>query len=450
MYINPLEFFTPSYDTQAPEIQGIGLLESNTVTAGNTVSGSYGLYVRARDLYLSSVYYLPPYKYEFALDGGPWTTVWQFHSFPGGSNDYTYVNDFYVYPPTCGNYSCRDFYIDLGFTTSGQRAFPTTPGPHTIQVRVADYQGNTATSSFNWTVYKTYENTTSASITDNSCTAGTGVTKTFNVTDAMLVSDLNVGLNLTHATRGQLKVTLKAPGDATATTIVNTSTDAYDNYDVLVDDASTNNINDGSNDTVASPYYDRTAGPSTNASLDAFNGKSALGTWTMVICDGTSGTTGTASRVKLDLAGTVNTNNPPTANPGSLSTNEDSAAGVTLSGSDPDGNPLTYSVTSAPTHGALSGTAPNLTYTPAANYNGADSFQFVVNDGQVSSSPATVSITVNPVNDAPVANPQAVTTNEDTAKAITLSGSDVDGNPLTYTVVSQPGARQLERQRPRT
>ena len=46
------------------------------------------------------------------------------------------------------------------------------------------------------------------------------------------------------------------------------------------------------------------------------------------------------------------------------------------------------------------------------------------------------------VNDAPVANAQSVTTTEDTAKAITLSGSDVDGDPLTYTVVTQPGARR--------
>ena len=56
---------------------------------------------------------------------------------------------------------------------------------------------------------------------------------------------------------------------------------------------------------------------------------------------------------------------------------------------------LTYSVASGPGHGALSGTAPNLTYTPAAGYSGADSFTFVANDGQASSAPATVSITVS-------------------------------------------------------
>ena len=64
------------------------------------------------------------------------------------------------------------------------------------------------------------------------------------------------------------------------------------------------------------------------------------------------------------------------------------------SGSDADGDGLTFTVVAGPSHGTLSGAAPNLTYTPAADYNGPDSFTFKVNDGTVDSSPATVSITV--------------------------------------------------------
>ncbi len=131
-------------------------------------------------------------------------------------------------------------------------------------------------------------------------------------------------------------------------------------------------------------------------------------------------------------------NNPPTANAQSVTTSEDSVRAITLTGSDPDSDPLTFSVVSNPGHGTLSGTAPNLTYTPAPNYNGPDSFTFKVNDGIVDSTPASVSITVTAVNDAPVANSQSVATTEDTAKAITLTGSDVDGNPLTYSVVTYP------------
>ena len=55
-----------------------------------------------------------------------------------------------------------------------------------------------------------------------------------------------------------------------------------------------------------------------------------------------------------------------------------------------------------PANGTLSGVAPNLTYTPNANYNGPDSFAFFAADGQSVSALATVTITVTPVNDPPV------------------------------------------------
>ena len=89
-------------------------------------------------------------------------------------------------------------------------------------------------------------------------------------------------------------------------------------------------------------------------------------------------------------------------------------------------------------HGVLSGTAPNLTYTPAVNFNGVDHFTFTVNDGAVDSAPAIVEITVNAVNDQPAANAQTLTTDEDIPLAVTLSGSDVDGDGLTFAVLTDP------------
>jgi hypothetical protein len=76
--------------------------------------------------------------------------------------------------------------------------------------------------------------------------------------------------------------------------------------------------------------------------------------------------------------------------------------------------------------------------TPVASYNGPDSFTYKANDGTADSNVATVSITVTPLNDAPVASDQSVTTNEDTAKSITLSATDVEGSALTYTIVVGP------------
>jgi Big-like domain-containing protein len=97
----------------------------------------------------------------------------------------------------------------------------------------------------------------------------------------------------------------------------------------------------------------------------------------------------------------IGENHAPTAVDQSLSTLEDTSLAVTLTGSDADNNPLTSSLASGPTHGTLTGTPPNLIYTPAANYNGPDSFTFRVNDGTDESNLATVALTITPVNDSP-------------------------------------------------
>ena len=132
------------------------------------------------------------------------------------------------------------------------------------------------------------------------------------------------------------------------------------------------------------------------------------------------------------------TNHPPTVQDSTISVNEDSTVHITLTGSDADGDTLSFTVVANPTHGTLSGTAPNVTYTPKANYHGDDNLTFKANDGTVDSKEATVSIAVASVNDAPVADAQSKTTSEDSAVAITLTGSDVDGDALTYAVVSNP------------
>ena len=131
-------------------------------------------------------------------------------------------------------------------------------------------------------------------------------------------------------------------------------------------------------------------------------------------------------------------NDVPVATAQSVTTDEDTAKAITLAGTDVEGATLTYTVVMQPTKGVLSGTAPNLTYTPNTNVNGTDSFTFTVNDGTLDSAAATVSITVGAVNDVPAATAQSVTIAEDTAKAITLAGTDVEGAALTYTVVAQP------------
>ena len=134
-------------------------------------------------------------------------------------------------------------------------------------------------------------------------------------------------------------------------------------------------------------------------------------------------------------------NLPPTADSQSVSTPEDTPLGITLTGTDPNSDTITFTLVSQPQHGALTGSPPNLTYTPDPNFNGSDEFSYTANDGQATSDPATATITVTPVNDPPAAV-------DDTAVAVMNlpveipvlnNDSDVDGD--TLAVVSTGGAQ---------
>jgi hypothetical protein len=117
-----------------------------------------------------------------------------------------------------------------------------------------------------------------------------------------------------------------------------------------------------------------------------------------------------ASGTRRVRARFVSFNTAPVGVDQAVSTSEDTAIGVTLGASDAEGDALTYAVASPPASGTLSGTPPNLTYTPAPQFSGTDSFTFTASDGKAAASPAKVVITVTAVNDAPVASAQSVTT----------------------------------------
>ncbi|HEY3322176.1 MAG TPA: Ig-like domain-containing protein [Planctomycetota bacterium] len=147
---------------------------------------------------------------------------------------------------------------------------------------------------------------------------------------------------------------------------------------------------------------------------------------------------------------TVNpVNDPPVANDDSYSTNEDTpltvnAAGVLSNDTDIDGGALSAIKVTDPAHGTVTLNADgSFTYTPAANYNGPDSFTYKANDGTADSNIATVNITVNPVNDPPVANDDSYSTNEDTPLTINAAGvlsndTDIDGGALSAIKMTDP------------
>jgi hypothetical protein len=117
---------------------------------------------------------------------------------------------------------------------------------------------------------------------------------------------------------------------------------------------------------------------------------------------------------------------------------EDTNLVIQLFASDPEGSNLTYTITQSPAHGSLSGSGPAFTYLPNTNYFGTDSFVFVVNDGKLNSVPAIVNLEITPVNDKPVANPASFSITFDTPSNIFLTGTDVEGAALTFTIVAPP------------
>ena len=181
------------------------------------------------------------------------------------------------------------------------------------------------------------------------------------------------------------------------------------------------------------PAHGTLSGTAPNLTYTPATGYNGSDAFTFTVNNGTY--TSAQVMVTLTVAAGV-----PTANPQTVNVAFNTAKAITLTGSDPDvpALSLTYAVTANPMHGTLSGTAPNLTYTPAAGYHGADSFTFTVNNGINTSSPATVTLNVAP--GTPLANPQSVNTNQDTAVGVTLTGSDPDvpALPLTYAVTVSP------------
>jgi hypothetical protein len=137
-------------------------------------------------------------------------------------------------------------------------------------------------------------------------------------------------------------------------------------------------------------------------------------------------------------------NAAPVASDQSVSVTEDGTVTFALDASDADGDAMTYSITQ-PGHGTatLGGTGLTVTYAPAPDYNGADSFTFQAYDGQAYSNAATVTIAVSPVNDPPVANAQVISTTRGTSVSTTLTGTDVEGSPLTYAIAAGPSHGQV-------
>ena len=172
---------------------------------------------------------------------------------------------------------------------------------------------------------------------------------------------------------------------------------------------------------------------STELSYTPSAGWSGTDTFTYTVSD----PEGASSTATVTVTVT-STNQAPVAVNDAVSTDEDLATTFDprANDSDPDSDPLTITAKTDGANGTVAITsATQVTYTPSAGWNGTDSFTYTVSDPEGATSTATVTMTVNSTNQAPVAVNDTVSTDEDVAVTIDPRGndSDPDSDPLTIT-----------------
>ncbi|GKY88985.1 Ig-like domain-containing protein [Sinisalibacter aestuarii] len=135
-------------------------------------------------------------------------------------------------------------------------------------------------------------------------------------------------------------------------------------------------------------------------------------------------------------------NSGPNAEDDTATTDEDTAVTIDVLGNDtdPDGDPLTVTEATSPDGDVVINPDGTITFTPDENFNGTTEITYTVDDGNGGTDTATVTVEVTPVNDAPVAEDDTATTDEDTAVTIDVLGNDTDpdGDPLTVTEATSP------------
>ncbi len=141
----------------------------------------------------------------------------------------------------------------------------------------------------------------------------------------------------------------------------------------------------------------------------------------------------------LSGGGGGGSNGDPTAQADSVALDEDTGPAtiaVLANDTDPDGDPLSIASVSDPAHGMAIAGASAVTYRPDVDFAGSDTFTYAISDGQGGSDTASVTITVNPVNDDPDPEDDAATTSKNVPASIAVvaNDQDVDGDSLHVTL----------------
>ena len=149
----------------------------------------------------------------------------------------------------------------------------------------------------------------------------------------------------------------------------------------------------------------------------------------VTISDGNGGTATSTLNITVNAV-----NDPPVAQDDTLAVDEDKpgTVGVTNNDADTDGDPLDVESVTGGQNGTCTVDANTVRYIPNPNYNGTDSCVVTISDGNGGTATSTLNITVNAVNDPPVAN-FTVSGGVLSASADGSNSADVDGGSLTYT-----------------
>lgn len=154
-YLNGYNFMKELADTQAPVIKKVGLAQGVRLLEGNEVSGDYTVYAEVSDLIMHDKFILPPYSLSYYFKNKPDEVfpVWTFDKLPGGSSNKARVHEYFIFSGlhgklTCGNYGCRRFFVNIGFT----KKLPLAAGSYEIVVVAKDHVGNKTEQSFAWKV----------------------------------------------------------------------------------------------------------------------------------------------------------------------------------------------------------------------------------------------------------------------------------------------------------
>jgi len=233
---------------------------------------------------------------------------------------------------------------------------------------------------------------------------------------------------------------------------INDEPDAVDDATTINEDSGANSINVLGNDTDADADTLTVSGVTQGVHGSVTNNGSSVSytpnanffgtdSFTYTVSDGNGGTDSATVTMTVN-----NVQDAPDAVDDSTTIAEDSGANaidVRVNDSDIDGDTVTVTAVTQGTHGSvtITGGGTGVSYTPAPNFFGTDSFTYTVSDGNGGTDTATVNVTITNVNDAPVANDDSYATNSNATLNVPAPGvlgndSDIDGPSLSSQLVA--------------